>query len=217
MKKKHFLPIFITIIILFSSQVPRAQQLPIVNNVDLQPFKAQIERLIQAKDFLGEPFTVETKRKISQALKLENESEAISIAQQILDAQCLIDVQINPESRVKAKVGPADRILVEKGWRNFLVKVRNEAGVTAPLQVRSENALPLAGSPKNKIKDRWLDLNAFNSQPLTKSLSGLELEYRIIQLYSRDKGKRDAKLSFDVGQGTQDLGFRSEVNLLFNL
>ena len=216
MKKKHFLPIFITIIILFSSQVPRAQQLPIVNNVDLQPFKAQIERLIQAKDFLGEPFTVETKRKISQALKLENESEAISIAQQILDAQCLIDVQINPESRVKAKVGPADRILVEKGWRNFLVKVRNEAGVTAPLQVRSENALPLAGSPKSKIKDRWLDLNAFNSQPLTKSLSGLELEYRIIQLYSRDKGKRDAKLSFDVGQGTQDLGFRSEVNLLFN-
>ena len=93
MKKKHFLPIFITIIILFSSQVPRAQQLPIVNNVDLQPFKAQIERLIQARDFLGEPFTVETKRKISQALKLENESEAISIAQQILDAQCLIDVQ----------------------------------------------------------------------------------------------------------------------------
>jgi len=44
----------------------------------------------------------------------------------------------------------------------------------------------------------------------------LELEYRIIQLYSRDAGKRDAKLSFDVGQGTQDLGFRNEVSLLFD-
>ena len=55
-----------------------------------------------------------------------------------------------------------------------------------------------------------------NAQPLTKTLSGLALEYRIVQLYSRDAGKRDAKLSFDVGQGTQDLGFRSEINLLFD-
>ena len=59
-------------------------------------------------------------------------------------------------------------------------------------------------------------MSVFNSQPLTKSLSGLELEYRIIQLFSRDAGKRDAELSFDVGQGTQDLGFRNEVSLLFD-
>ena len=37
----------------------------------------------------------------------------------------------------------------------------------------------------------------------------------MIQIYSRDAGKREAKLSFDVGQGTQDLGFRSEVDILF--
>ena len=43
----------------------------------------------------------------------------------------------------------------------------------------------------------------------------MALEYRIIQLFSRDRGKREAKLMFDVGQGTQDLGFRNEVNLLF--
>jgi hypothetical protein len=42
------------------------------------------------------------------------------------------------------------------------------------------------------------------------------LEYRIVELYSRDVGRREAKLVFDVGQGTQDLGFRNEVNLLFN-
>ena len=33
-----------------------------------------------------------------------------------------------------------------------------------------------------------------------------------MQLYSRDVGKREAKLGFDVGQGTQDLGFRNEVD-----
>jgi hypothetical protein len=47
-------------------------------------------------------------------------------------------------------------------------------------------------------------------------LSGLPLEYRMIELYSRDVGRREAKLVFDVGQGTQDLGFRNEVNLLFH-
>src|SRR5262249_45037796 len=45
--------------------------------------------------------------------------------------------------------------------------------------------------------------------------SGLKLEYRIISLYSRDTGQREAKISFNVGQGTQDLGFRNEVPVLF--
>jgi len=42
------------------------------------------------------------------------------------------------------------------------------------------------------------------------------VEYRILQLYSRDAGQREATLSMHVGQGTQDLGFRSEVPILFN-
>ena len=56
----------------------------------------------------------------------------------------------------------------------------------------------------------------FDKQPLNETLSGLALEYRIVELYSRDAGKREAKLAFDVGQGTQDLGFRNEVNVLFD-
>ena len=42
------------------------------------------------------------------------------------------------------------------------------------------------------------------------------MEYRILQLYSRDAGRREATLVFNVGQGTQDLGFRSEVPILFH-
>jgi hypothetical protein len=55
----------------------------------------------------------------------------------------------------------------------------------------------------------------FNDRPMKRPLSGLGLEYRIIQLYSRDAGKREAKISFNVGQGTQDLGFRSDADVLF--
>ena len=202
--------------LILGSQPTQAQSLLTVADVDLQPLKAQINRLIQAKEYLGEPFTEATKRALGQALGQADESEAVVSVQEILDKQCLADIQINPESRVKVNAGPAKRILVEQGWRNHLVTVRNEAGVTAPLQANCPNASPHAGSTKEQIPDRWLGLSVFNSQPLTKSLSGLELEYRIIQLYSRDAGKRDAKLSFDVGQGTQDLGFRNEVSLLFD-
>ena len=38
-----------------ASQVAQPQTLPLVIDVDLQPLKAQIERLIQATDYLGEP------------------------------------------------------------------------------------------------------------------------------------------------------------------
>jgi hypothetical protein len=106
--------------------------------------------------------------------------------------------------------------LAEKGWRCFLVKVVNEAGVTAPLKAQSANARPLAGSPPDEVADRWLDLQVFAQQPLEPSLSGLKVEYRILELYSRDAGKRDATLSFNVGQGTQDLGFRNEISVLFD-
>ena len=43
-------------------------------------------------------------------------------------------------------------------------------------------------------------------------MSGLALEYRIVQLYSRDPGRREAKVSFSVGQGSQDPGFRANLD-----
>ena len=38
----------------------------------------------------------------------------------------------------------------------------------------------------------------------------------LVSLYSRDAGKREARFSFDVGQGTQDLGFRGDADVLFD-
>ena len=47
------------------------------------------------------------------------------------------------------------------------------------------------------MNNRWLDLQMFDQQPLLPKLSGLNLEYRIIQLYSRDAGQREAALSLE--------------------
>ena len=52
---------------------------------------------------------------------------------------------------------------------------------------------------------------------MKRELSGLEVEYRILSLYSRDAGKREARVAFNVGQGTQDIGFRNDVDMLFTL
>ena len=40
---------------------------------------------------------------------------------------------------------------------------------------------------------------------------------RIALIYSSEAGRREATLTFDVGQGTQDLGFRAEVPVLFTV
>lgn len=66
------------------------------------------------------------------------------------------------------------------------------------------------------VANRWLDIAMVDGRLLNTRLSGLPLEYRIIQLYSRDTGAREASLAFDVGQGTQDIGFRNEVAILFD-
>ena len=191
-------------------------EVPIVSGVESQPLIAQVKRLIEAREFSGEPFTEVIRDRLTEAMMQSDSERASAAIQKTLDPHCLFLIQINPESRVKVARGPAAAQLVEHGWRQFLVKVVNEAGVTAALRVQSPNAQRLHGSSRDDVANRWLDLTSFDSQPMQPTLSGLKVEYRIVQLYSRDAGKRDAKFSFDVGQGTQDLGFRSELDVLFD-
>ncbi len=187
--------------------------LPIVTGVEWQPLSAQIKRVLEALDYQGSPLPAADQRALAQIAP--NTADATLRAQEILDRHCLFFVNINPELRVKVTPGLARPELLEQGWRAFLVKVHNEAGSTSVLHGQSPNAQRLFNSPANEVPTRWLDLQMFNAQPLQATLSGLEIEYRIVQLYSRDPGQREAKFAFDVGQGTQDLGFRNETDLLF--
>jgi hypothetical protein len=204
-----------------------AEDLPLVSGVEAQPLKAQARRVAEALDFLGEPLSAAEQAALEKALSDTNDTESVAAVQKVFDARCLAGVNINPESRVKVARGPAAAELVEQGWRVFLVKVHNEGGVTAALRATSPNAEPLhkrsTGSPDpattikpEDVPNRWMDVEVFNRQPLLASLSGLAVEYRVISIYSRDKGKREASIGFDVGQGTQDIGFRNEIAILFD-
>lgn len=207
-------------LLVFHSFNLAAQEFPVVSRVELQPLKAQVRRVIEAMDYLGFPLGVEEKSKLESALASDDVS-AIDAIQSVLDRHALIGVHINPEMRVKVSRGPAAAELQQQGWRQFLVKVHNEAGTTAALRASGPNLGEVFRTERDQRAlgenaDLWLDLQWFESQPLTPTLSGLELEYRIVQLCSRDSGKREATLVLDVGQGTQDLGFRSEIAILFD-
>jgi hypothetical protein len=212
-----------------------AAPLPVVKDVELQPLAAQVNRLVEALDYLGTPLSAAERKALGAAAADTNAPAAAVVKlQEVLDAHCLFGVHINPEMRVKVAQGPAKPELVEQGWRQFLVKVANESGTTAALQAVSPNAISVfeSGSSKSasdqfyrKRGQRaelpaasalWLEVQTFDKQPLKPALSGLALEYRIIQLYSRDAGKREGKFSFHVGQGTQDIGYRNEVDVLFD-
>lgn len=197
-----------------------------VEGVAAQPLKAQAKRVAEALRYLGQPLTAAQQTALNDALKEMDEAKAVAAIEQVLDPLALALVNINPESRVKVAPGEAPPVLVEQGWSVFLIKVHNEAGVTAPLGIQSPNAAPVYKRSTGQaapaldvtptdVPDRWMDVRTYDQQPLNKTLSGLELEYRIVQIYSRDRGKREATLGFDVGQGTQDLGFRNSLAVLF--
>jgi len=223
---KTFLPVMA-----MSAMTPLvAADFEIIDTVEKQPFVAATKRLVEALRYVGAPLTETDAVKLKAAMQVKEEGEAVQAIQRVLDPLCLAQVTINAESRVSAIEGRAPKQLVEQGWATFLVKVNNAARITPPLVVGSPQAERMYAQGKGPRQQpmtterlvtpeestrRFLDVAVFDKQPLKPNLSGLEVEYRIVQLYSRDAGRREATLSFHVGQGTQDLGFRSEVPLLF--
>ncbi|MEW4489395.1 CehA/McbA family metallohydrolase [Thalassoglobus sp. JC818] len=225
-----FRGLVITCCVLGSVSVAFSQDFPEVVRVERQPLIEATKRLVETLDFIGEPLSAEEKQALSAAFELETDREVTEAIQDVLDPHCLAGVHINAESRVKVSEGPCPKELMEHGWRSFLVKVHNEAGINPKLAIESPNALAVyergrgaRQRPKTdqdlidrpEVERRFLDVSMYDSQPMRGRLSGLELEYRIAQLYSRDTGKREAQISFHVGQGTQDIGFRNSVPILF--
>src|ERR1700730_3775644 len=194
-------------LILMVLQVLIAFPLAAQTRVPLQPFAQQVRQVETSLAYLGQPLAQNDRDTINQAIGNPNEAAAIERLEQILDKYTLAIVDINAESRVKVQPGPAKPELVEAGTRVFLVKVINKAGVTAKLEAESPNALPvfvqsdLSPEPPKKMsaadtRDRWMDLELYDKDPMSPRLSGLPLEYRILQTYSRDPGQRSAAISF---------------------
>jgi hypothetical protein len=204
--------------------------LPIIKNVEVQPLLAQAVRVGEALTFIGSALPSDATQQLEHLQHQPFSETTVETIQNLLDPYCLAMIDINPESRVKVMAGPATPLLMQEGWTTFLVKVHNQANISAVLEVESPNALPVlhrsTGSPRVKeenvlspgqLENQFLEIALYHGRPLKPNLSGLELEYAVIQIYTRERGKREAKLGFNVGQGTQDIGFRNTVDILFDI
>jgi hypothetical protein len=195
-------------------------------SVPLQPLAQQARRVETALNYLGQPLAAADRQALDAAVAASDEAAAVQQIQATLDRHVLAVVRINPESRVSVEQGPAKPELVEGGTRLFLVKVLNEGQVTAPLRVESPNSgnvyVTSNGSPEPKqvltsadVRDRWASISLYDRQPMPRRLSGLPVEYVILEVFSRDSGQRSADIAFNVGQGTQDIGYRNDIPILF--
>jgi len=186
--------------------------LPLVDDVEFTALREHCQRLRKALDGLKAPLPADLDKQLDVLLSARaNDLRATEKVQKLLDAHCLCGVTINPESRVSATRGPLSAELVRDRPVLALIKVCNNAGVTAKLAIEG----PQLRRDGKAEAERWLEVAVQTEAPLARTLSGQKLEYVVVALMAREAGKREATLRFDVGQGTQDLGFRAEVPILF--
>jgi hypothetical protein len=223
------------LVILFAPLLLLAQQhdhaAPAVTvNVEPQPLLAQAMRLQEALSFSGNSLSATDAQRLKVLSNKPLTDETVKGVQAILDPYCLNVVTINPEGRVKVDRGAAKAVLVQGGWTSFLVKVHNEAGITAKLEAESPNGAKPYHSPSfgsrvekkheltaGQVANRFLEIQIYANRPLQGNLSGLKLEYAVVQIYSKEAGQREAEIGYHVGQGSQDIGFRNTTHILFEV
>ena len=208
-----------------------AQEVELVADVDGQPLGANVTRVIEALAFLGAPLPESLAAELKQAAR---ERDTVTL-QKLLDSHAVFVLSLNPEVRVKVQRGPGKATLQQAAFTPLLVKVINDSTVSSRLRIKSPQAGPVySGSAISILKrqaqtelkddenleqrtDRFLSVEMFDRSPLTPNLSGLKVEYAVALVSSSEAGQREATVEFDVGAGTQDIGFRGEVPVLFNV
>jgi hypothetical protein len=204
---------------------------PVEVDVPAQPLAANVGRLVEALELLGAPLPAGT----DAALKQAGEAGDARRIQRVLDPMVLLAVELNPEERVKVRRGPAPAVLQQAGFTPVVIKVINECAATRPLRITIPQSGPLyagvaslsltrqgqmhlkEGEQPGGSRGRFLQAEMFTGPPMTANLSGLRVEYALALLGSSEAGQREATIGFNIGSGTQDLGFRGEVPILFEV
>jgi hypothetical protein len=221
------------------------QHLDINGDVEGQPLGQNVLRLIQAAEFLGSSFPEATVAALRQAAeqrdarRLQQLLDPHVLLTVHINPESRVKVGRGPAEASLQQGGFTPVIVkvvneaaVKKGLRISSPqagprhKVDYE-GILAEIEkkIRAGRLTPEEGQKRradlrreiDELKNRFLLLEMFTGRPMTETLSGLKVEYAIALIYSHEAGQREATISFDVGQGTQDLGFRAETPVLFQI
>jgi len=149
-----------------------------------------------------------------------NESEMVGVLKAVADSDSeqslrdalepvtFLSASVNPESRVKISA-KRERITLHHGRpQRFLIQIDNTAGITAPLAIQ---AIDIASDPPQAAT--WCDIQIIDSPFSSVYCTGAASEFKVVELLAREAGLREVRLVADVGQGTQDLGFRATADI----
>ena len=223
----------------------RPDDLPVVSDVEGQPLGQNAARLLQALDLLGSPLPKEATDKLQAAADARevkriqelldphvlvmvgiNPESRVKVTRGPAEATLqqngytVVIVKVVNEGTVKKglhiqspQAGPRQKTQYARTIAEFERRIKDkeisaEAGQREIDKLKKEN---------EEFKNRFLYMEMFTKRPMTETLSGLSVEYALALIYSGESGKREATIGFDVGQGTQDLGFRGETAILFDI
>lgn len=194
----------------------QAQQL-----IPAQPYVAAVGRLADTLARLGAPLQPQDSDRIASLSGL-GDSRAIEAIETILNRYTLVRLSLDRTRQIQVMAGGAGPVLVEQGWRPFLIRISNPDGVKDPFDMITSQPAMLPGH-----MDRWLTSDGYSmaQQPPvvdtvnytgwlkqnwcltqlldTTALNGQPVEYRILEVFSRDKGHQSITPSFAIGPATR--------------
>src|SRR5579872_2117747 len=174
-------------VVLLGEPLWAQSDLPLVEDADGKALCLHVKDLLSGLEKQHTALPAETLRQLRPLLDKETSDPAATATalQKALDAHCLLGVSINPESRVKAARGPAAAELRQNEAKFMLVKIHNDAGVTAALTISG----PHIAAPGKATDEHWLEASVVAEAPLTAKLSGQRIEYVVVKLTAREAGK----------------------------
>lgn len=239
---RHLIPAALLLLI---PAVARADQLDIVKDVEGQPLGQNAQRLLQALEFLGVPLAKETVEAIEQAAQVRDAAKIQQLLDPLVllavninpesrvkvgrgPAEAAIQqhgftpvlIKVFNDSTVKKALrisSPQSGPRQKTDYNGVIAEIKKK--IEAKRISEKEGELQIAKLNKEiaEFQSRFLQVEMFTNRPMTGNLSGLKVEYALALVYSSEAGKREATIAFDVGQGTQDLGFRGELPVLFEV
>ncbi len=190
-----------------------------ITDIPAQTYFAGVKRALEALDKLGAPVAAADALQIT-ALGAQNDAASVDASEKILDRYSLATLAVEADGSAHWVVGGTHRILIEQGWRLFLIRISNPAAHTDNLLISlgtgdvhgpghmggagaARAYLPDSLSQAPRIEKMWLMSQVYETTPLiafgqelaTVPLSGIPVEYRVIQLFSRNSGRRSSKIS----------------------
>ena len=132
----------------------RSEDFPTVNRVETPPLLKSIRRLMEAMSYIGSPLPNSVVTPLEQ-ISLTDDAQTVTMkVQALLDPLCIAGVSVTKNGAPLVARGEADALLMEQGWRTFLVKVVNQPDRTQRLVIDSPNAQPL---PQASAADKHAD------------------------------------------------------------